>query len=203
MNSGAGAKAREDGQKGARVAERFDLEVKVDLESDHNFYTGLTQNISAGGLFIATHQLRRIGDYIKVSFSLPGSTHLGQREHRGALDPRKLAAPPLRRIDRHGRPLHRPHPRSLASDPELPREPRLPVLRRRRRVALARSARSGASTPSILLPHPIPSPSSAGERARVRGGSEKGEPPVRRRTPHPGPPRRTWERGQEEDLSAH
>jgi uncharacterized protein (TIGR02266 family) len=45
----------------------------VDLESDHNFYTGLTQNISAGGVFVATHQLRRIGDYIKLSFSLPGS----------------------------------------------------------------------------------------------------------------------------------
>ena len=73
MSTGAGVKATEDGQKGARVAERFDLEVKVDLESDHNFYTGLTQNISAGGLFIATHQLRRIGDHIKVKFSLPGS----------------------------------------------------------------------------------------------------------------------------------
>ena len=73
MSTGAGAKSREEAQKGARVAERFDLEVKVDLESDHNFYTGLTQNISAGGLFIATHQLRRIGDHIKVKFSLPGS----------------------------------------------------------------------------------------------------------------------------------
>lgn len=73
MSTGAGPRAKEDGQKGTRVAERFDLEVKVDLESDHNFYTGLTQNISAGGLFIATHQLRRIGDYIKVKFSLPGS----------------------------------------------------------------------------------------------------------------------------------
>src|SRR3954465_6128477 len=73
MNSGAGARAKEDGQKGARVAERFDLEVKVDLESDHNFYTGLTQNISAGGLFVATHQLRRIGDRLKITFSLPGT----------------------------------------------------------------------------------------------------------------------------------
>jgi uncharacterized protein (TIGR02266 family) len=74
MSTGAGPRAKEDGQKGARSAERFDLEVKVDLESDHNFYTGLTQNISAGGLFIATHQLRRIGDRIKVNFSLPGAS---------------------------------------------------------------------------------------------------------------------------------
>ncbi|HEX3696458.1 MAG TPA: TIGR02266 family protein [Polyangia bacterium] len=76
MERGAGAKAAavvDETHKAVRVAERFDLEVKVDLESDHNFYTGLTQNISAGGLFIATHQLRRIGDRIKIKFSLPGS----------------------------------------------------------------------------------------------------------------------------------
>jgi len=73
MERAAGTKTAEETHKAVRVAERFDLEVKVDLESDHNFYTGLTQNISAGGLFVATHQLRRIGDYIKITFSLPGS----------------------------------------------------------------------------------------------------------------------------------
>src|SRR6476660_8376414 len=57
----------------ARASERFDLEVKVDLESDHNFYTGLTQNISAGGLFIATHHIRKIGERITLKFSFPGS----------------------------------------------------------------------------------------------------------------------------------
>jgi uncharacterized protein (TIGR02266 family) len=73
MERAAGTKTAEEAHKAVRVAERFDLEVKVDLESDHNFYTGLTQNISAGGLFIATHQLRRIGDRIKIKFTLPGS----------------------------------------------------------------------------------------------------------------------------------
>ena len=67
-----GAKVAENHQN-VRASERFDLEVKVDLESDHNFYTGLTQNISAGGLFIATHHLRRIGDRISLKFTLPGS----------------------------------------------------------------------------------------------------------------------------------
>ena len=60
-------------QQNVRSSERFDLEVKVDLESDHNFYTGLTQNISAGGVFIATHVIRRIGDRITLKFTLPGS----------------------------------------------------------------------------------------------------------------------------------
>jgi len=67
-----GAKVAENIQN-VRASERFDLEVKVDLESDHNFYTGLTQNISAGGVFIATHPLRKIGDRITLNFTLPGS----------------------------------------------------------------------------------------------------------------------------------
>jgi uncharacterized protein (TIGR02266 family) len=67
-----GAKVAENIQN-VRASERFDLEVKVDLESDHNFYTGLTQNISSGGLFIATHHLRKIGDQITLKFTLPGS----------------------------------------------------------------------------------------------------------------------------------
>jgi uncharacterized protein (TIGR02266 family) len=72
MNTRTGAKPH-DSHQNVRASERFDLEVKVDLESDHNFYTGLTQNISAGGLFIATHHLRRIGDRITLKFQLPGS----------------------------------------------------------------------------------------------------------------------------------
>ena len=72
MDTGTGAKAAPNQQQHVRASERFDLEVKVDLESDHNFYTGLTQNISAGGLFIATHHLRRIGDRISLKFQLPG-----------------------------------------------------------------------------------------------------------------------------------
>ena len=44
------------------------------MESDHNFYTGLTQDISTGGLFVATHRLRQVGDRITVTFTLPGRT---------------------------------------------------------------------------------------------------------------------------------
>ena len=68
-----GAKVAENIQN-VRASERFDLEVTVDLESDHNFYTGLTQNISSGGVFIATHHLRKIGDRITLKFTLPGSS---------------------------------------------------------------------------------------------------------------------------------
>ena len=57
--------------------ERAVLEVKIDLESDHNFYAGLTQNIGAGGLFVATHHVRKIGDR---------STHDHARSERGRND---------------------------------------------------------------------------------------------------------------------
>jgi uncharacterized protein (TIGR02266 family) len=72
MDTGTGAKVAQN-QQHVRAAERFDLEVKVDLESDHNFYTGLTQNISSGGVFIATSAIRKIGDHITLKFTLPGS----------------------------------------------------------------------------------------------------------------------------------
>lgn len=42
------------------------------FETDHNFYTGLTQDISEGGLFVATHQLRRVGERMRIRFTLPG-----------------------------------------------------------------------------------------------------------------------------------
>lgn len=54
-----------------RAARRADVEVNVDFESDHNFYTGLTQNISAGGLFVATHQLRKVGERLQLIFTVP------------------------------------------------------------------------------------------------------------------------------------
>jgi uncharacterized protein (TIGR02266 family) len=72
MSTGPGVKVA-DPHQNVRASERYDLEIKVDLESEHNFYTGLTQNISAGGLFIATHHLRRIGDRITLKFLLPGN----------------------------------------------------------------------------------------------------------------------------------
>jgi len=51
MNSGAGVKMpanAQPAQQHQRNAERHELEVVVDLVSDTNFYTGLTQNISTG-----------------------------------------------------------------------------------------------------------------------------------------------------------
>lgn len=50
---------------------RVDVEIGVDFKSEHNFYTGLTQNISEGGLFIASDNMRRVGEHIRIRFTLP------------------------------------------------------------------------------------------------------------------------------------
>jgi uncharacterized protein (TIGR02266 family) len=55
-----------------RAHERVPLEVEVTLESDHNFYTGLTSDISVGGLFVATHALWPVGTRVCVHLKLPG-----------------------------------------------------------------------------------------------------------------------------------
>jgi uncharacterized protein (TIGR02266 family) len=64
-----------DGTNG-RKNERFEHGVEVNLESEHNFYTGFTENISTGGLFIATRDLLPIGTQTQMTFSLSGSSQL-------------------------------------------------------------------------------------------------------------------------------
>jgi len=54
-----------------RIDTRFDMQVEVGLQSDNAFYTGLTQDIGQGGLFVATHDVRRIGERLTVKFTLP------------------------------------------------------------------------------------------------------------------------------------
>jgi uncharacterized protein (TIGR02266 family) len=54
-----------------RQHSRHDVEIEVTMESESNFYMGLTENLSEGGLFIATHVLKPLGTQIEVSFKLP------------------------------------------------------------------------------------------------------------------------------------
>ncbi len=46
------------------------LEVHVNATSEHNFYTGFTQNISEGGLFVATSQIHELGAQLEFTFTL-------------------------------------------------------------------------------------------------------------------------------------
>jgi uncharacterized protein (TIGR02266 family) len=53
-----------------RQHERAGLKTFVHLGSESNFYTGLSNDISEGGLFVATHDLLAHGAVVDLEFSL-------------------------------------------------------------------------------------------------------------------------------------
>jgi type IV pilus assembly protein PilZ len=55
-----------------RTSQRLQVNVEIGMQTESNFYTGLTQDLSGGGVFVATHQIRKVGDRIKVMLTLPG-----------------------------------------------------------------------------------------------------------------------------------
>ena len=54
-----------------RKAPRAFLETEITFESAANFYTGFTEDISEGGLFLATYDLHPMGTEIEIEFTLP------------------------------------------------------------------------------------------------------------------------------------
>jgi uncharacterized protein (TIGR02266 family) len=42
------------------------------MSSDHNFYAGFAENMSAGGLFVATYVKRPKGDRLDIVINIPG-----------------------------------------------------------------------------------------------------------------------------------
>jgi uncharacterized protein (TIGR02266 family) len=56
----------------ARRAKRFPFEVEVDIVSEHNFYAGLSLNISEGGIFVATHTEYPVGTRVEIRLLFPG-----------------------------------------------------------------------------------------------------------------------------------
>ena len=56
-----------------RVFNRFSVDLDVTVSSEHNFYAGFVENMSVGGIFIATHQLKPVGERLEFSVNLPGS----------------------------------------------------------------------------------------------------------------------------------
>jgi uncharacterized protein (TIGR02266 family) len=56
-----------------REHDRFSVELEVNVTSEHNLYAGLAENLSAGGVFIATHQLQKVGSKIELSLRMPDS----------------------------------------------------------------------------------------------------------------------------------
>jgi uncharacterized protein (TIGR02266 family) len=63
---------RPNSKRELRGTPRYVAHVEVDFESDSHFYTGLSQNVSEGGLFIATYAPRPVGTEIDLTLKLPG-----------------------------------------------------------------------------------------------------------------------------------
>ena len=52
---------------------RFAVEVEVGIHTDHNFYAGFSENLSEGGLFVATHRIQPVGSLVEISITVPSS----------------------------------------------------------------------------------------------------------------------------------
>ena len=55
-----------------RVSPRVKLCTPIHLASHSNFYTGFTDNISEGGVFVATHNVFPVGTIVRLELMLPG-----------------------------------------------------------------------------------------------------------------------------------
>jgi uncharacterized protein (TIGR02266 family) len=63
--------ARGTMQEAAVEPPRRIVTAAVDLDSHSNFYTGLADDISEGGVFVASDELLRLGTDLRLEFSLP------------------------------------------------------------------------------------------------------------------------------------
>ncbi|HXU70300.1 MAG TPA: TIGR02266 family protein [Polyangia bacterium] len=59
-----------------RLAPRVPLQVEVTLESEHNFFSGVADNISEGGLFVATTNPPEVGSEVGFELVLGGERFL-------------------------------------------------------------------------------------------------------------------------------
>lgn len=57
-----------------RVHPRFLLTLAITMHGENNFYSGLSENFSEAGVFIATHHALPIGTPVVLSFTLPDSS---------------------------------------------------------------------------------------------------------------------------------
>lgn len=61
-----------EGADNRRVHPRYAVELDVSVASDHNFYAGFIENMSVGGVFMATHLVKPIGEIMDLTIHLPG-----------------------------------------------------------------------------------------------------------------------------------
>lgn len=62
------------GLENRRNHARFGVELDVTFASDHNFYQGFTENLSVGGIFVATHTLKAVGSKVEICLFVNGDS---------------------------------------------------------------------------------------------------------------------------------
>ena len=74
-----------------RASKRISLQVELHLASDSHFFSGLSGDISEGGVFVSTYRALAQGSLVDLEFSLPGSE--GPLHARGAVRWHRDATP--------------------------------------------------------------------------------------------------------------
>src|SRR4051812_7020419 len=67
----AALKLDQDLELEGRAQPRAAVYANVDMTSEHNFWSGLTMNMSEGGLFVATHNIVAAGTTLLLNIRLP------------------------------------------------------------------------------------------------------------------------------------
>ena len=56
-----------------RNAQRFQVELELSLQSESTIWIGQAANVSDGGVFVATKELKPIGTEVELTIKLPGN----------------------------------------------------------------------------------------------------------------------------------
>ena len=59
-----------------RVRTRHTVEIEVGIASESNFYLGFTENLSSGGVFVATYVTKPLGSKVEVALAFPSGEEL-------------------------------------------------------------------------------------------------------------------------------
>jgi uncharacterized protein (TIGR02266 family) len=76
-----------------RSAVRRKLEVEVSLTSESNFFAGLSGDVSSGGIFVSTYELRPVGTKLDLVFSLAETVIEARGTVRWVQEPREDVSP--------------------------------------------------------------------------------------------------------------
>lgn len=54
------------------IIPRASVQIAIDVYSEHNFWSGVTMDVSAGGVFVATQKPMKPGTLLIVDMAIPG-----------------------------------------------------------------------------------------------------------------------------------